>query len=132
MSASTTAAAAASSVRGATITMSALVSGGKKRRMSVSLRAAVDTIFQRSGAGRVHGVIAIEAGYHRGRTHQEGLAVAYRTLIVERRGPVGWLIFNRPDAGNAMDAIMFGELEAAWTELDADPDVRVIVNTGEG
>jgi len=58
--------------------------------------------------------------------------VVYSTLIVERRGPVGWLIFNRPDAGNAMDATMFRELEDAWTELDADPDVRVIVNTGEG
>jgi enoyl-CoA hydratase len=58
--------------------------------------------------------------------------VAYSTLIVERRGPVGWLIFNRPAAANAMDAAMFGELEAAWTELDADPEVRVIVNTGEG
>ena len=56
----------------------------------------------------------------------------YETLIVERRGPVGWLIFNRPDAGNAMHAVMFSELEAAWAELDADPDVRVIVNTGNG
>ena len=56
----------------------------------------------------------------------------YETLLVERRGPVGWLAFNRPDAGNAMDARMLAELEAAWLELDADPDVRVIVNTGEG
>jgi len=58
--------------------------------------------------------------------------VAYATLIVEREGPVGWLIFNRPDAGNAMDATMLAELEAAWKELDTDPGVRVIVNTGSG
>jgi enoyl-CoA hydratase len=58
--------------------------------------------------------------------------MAYETLIVERRGPVGWLVFDRPDAGNAMDATMFRELEAAWRELDKDPDVRVIVNTGTG
>jgi enoyl-CoA hydratase/carnithine racemase len=57
---------------------------------------------------------------------------AYETLVVERRGPVGWLVFNRPDRGNAMDATMFRELERAWRDLDADPDVRVIVNTGEG
>ena len=57
---------------------------------------------------------------------------AYTTLRVERDGPVGWLVFNRPDAGNAMDAVMIDEFEAAWLELDADPDVRVIVNTGEG
>src|SRR3954468_5460349 len=31
-----------------------------------------------------------------------------------------------------MDATMLGELERAWQELDADPEVRVIVNTGNG
>ena len=58
--------------------------------------------------------------------------MAYETLLVERRGPVGWLVFDRPDAGNAMDATMFRELETAWRELDDDPAVRVIVNTGNG
>jgi enoyl-CoA hydratase/carnithine racemase len=56
----------------------------------------------------------------------------YDTLVVERRGNVGWLTFNRPQAGNAMDATMLAELEVAWRELDDDPDVRVIVNTGAG
>ena len=45
---------------------------------------------------------------------------------------MGWLIFNRPEAGNAMDATMLDELEQAWQELDGDPEVRVIVNTGSG
>jgi enoyl-CoA hydratase/carnithine racemase len=58
--------------------------------------------------------------------------MTYDTLLVEREGPIGWLVFNRPEAGNAMDATMLAELERAWQELDADPDVRVIVNTGEG
>jgi enoyl-CoA hydratase/carnithine racemase len=58
--------------------------------------------------------------------------VSYESLEVERRGPVGWLVFDRPDKGNAMDATMLRELEAAWQELDADPEVRVIVNTGNG
>jgi enoyl-CoA hydratase/carnithine racemase len=58
--------------------------------------------------------------------------MTYRTLQVERDGPVGWLTFDRPDVGNAMDATMFSELEDAWRELDRDPDVRVIVNTGNG
>jgi enoyl-CoA hydratase len=56
----------------------------------------------------------------------------YSTLFLERQGPVGWLVFNRPKAGNAMDATMLAELEQAWLELDADPEVAVIVNTGEG
>jgi enoyl-CoA hydratase/carnithine racemase len=58
--------------------------------------------------------------------------LSYAALRVERRGPVGWLIFARPDVGNAMDAAMLAELERAWAELEADPDVRVIVNTGDG
>jgi enoyl-CoA hydratase/carnithine racemase len=60
------------------------------------------------------------------------MSTPYDTLLVERRGPVGWLIFNRPDVGNAMNHTMMFELENAWRELDADPAVRVIVNTGEG
>jgi enoyl-CoA hydratase/carnithine racemase len=56
----------------------------------------------------------------------------YHTLDVHRRGHVGWLVFDRPDRGNAMDATMLAELEAAWRELDADPEVRVVVNTGNG
>jgi enoyl-CoA hydratase/carnithine racemase len=56
----------------------------------------------------------------------------FETLRVHRRGPVGWLVFDRPEAGNAMNARMMDELERAWTELDDDPDVRVIVNTGAG
>ena len=56
----------------------------------------------------------------------------YTRLRVDRDGPVGWLVFDRPDVGNALDAVMFDELERAWVELDADPAVRVIVNTGAG
>jgi enoyl-CoA hydratase len=53
-------------------------------------------------------------------------------LIVERDGPVGWLINNRPDRLNAMSAQMRDEFAIAWQELDADPEVRVIVHTGAG
>jgi enoyl-CoA hydratase/carnithine racemase len=53
-------------------------------------------------------------------------------LKVERHGPVGWLINNRPDQLNAMSAAMRDEFAVAWTELDRDPEVRVIVHTGEG
>lgn len=54
------------------------------------------------------------------------------TLVLERRGPVGWLTNNRPDRLNAMNSHMRDEFEVAWKTLDADPDVRVIVHTGEG
>jgi enoyl-CoA hydratase/carnithine racemase len=60
------------------------------------------------------------------------LVSTYERLVVEKSDGIGWLILNRPDAGNAFDALMLDELEAAWADLDADPDVRVIVNTANG
>jgi enoyl-CoA hydratase len=57
---------------------------------------------------------------------------SYQHLTVERHGRVGWLVNNRPEALNAMNAAMRDELANAWLELDADPAVRVIVHTGEG
>jgi enoyl-CoA hydratase len=56
----------------------------------------------------------------------------FTTLDVRREGHVGWLVFDRPARANAMDAAMLAELEAAWRQLDDDPEVRVIVNTGNG
>src|SRR5260370_29321247 len=54
------------------------------------------------------------------------------TILTDRRGPVGWLVFNRPDRGNALNAAMTDALPRAWRELDGDPRVRVIVVTGAG
>ena len=71
----------------------------------------------------------------RGEPRREVQPVAfseYEHLKVERTGPVGWLINNRPDRLNAMNADMRDEFAEAWLELDRDPEVRVIVHTGEG
>lgn len=54
------------------------------------------------------------------------------TLLLDRRGAVGWLINNRPEQLNAMNARMRDEFEVAWRVLAEDPEVRVIVHTGEG
>jgi enoyl-CoA hydratase len=56
----------------------------------------------------------------------------FSCLKLERHGPVGWLINNRPEQLNAMNNTMRDEFAEAWIELDADPAVRVIVHTGEG
>ncbi|WIM89695.1 enoyl-CoA hydratase/isomerase family protein [Candidatus Mycobacterium wuenschmannii] len=56
----------------------------------------------------------------------------YQRLEVVKSEGVGWLILNRPDAGNAFDSLMLDDLEAAWADLDADPAVRVIVNAANG
>jgi len=56
----------------------------------------------------------------------------FTCLRLERHGPVGWLINDRPEQLNAMNSTMRDEFAQAWIELDADPAVRVIVHTGEG
>lgn len=60
------------------------------------------------------------------------MPIAGEHLQVRRDGILGWLVFNRPDAGNAMDAAMMAALPEAWRELDADSSIRVIVVTGAG
>jgi enoyl-CoA hydratase len=60
------------------------------------------------------------------------VAVAEESLLIQRDGMLGWLIFNRPQAGNAMDAAMMAALPEAWRELNADNSIRVIVVTGAG
>ena len=50
--------------------------------------------------------------------------MSYETLKIERDGHVGWLINNRPDVLNAMNAKMRDEFADAWIELDNDPEVR--------
>lgn len=56
----------------------------------------------------------------------------YTCLQLERHGPVGWLINDRPAQLNAMTSTMRDEFADAWLELDADPAVKVIVHTGNG
>jgi enoyl-CoA hydratase/carnithine racemase len=58
--------------------------------------------------------------------------MGYQTLLVERAGHVATLTLNRPDRMNAFDQAMRDELPTAWAELDADPEVWVVILTGAG
>ena len=53
-------------------------------------------------------------------------------LIVERRGAVVWITFNRPQARNALTWNMYSRLENACHEINADRTVRAVVLTGAG
>ncbi|MBX3030221.1 MAG: enoyl-CoA hydratase/isomerase family protein [Chloroflexi bacterium] len=53
-------------------------------------------------------------------------------LLLERRGAVGWVTLHRPEQRNAVDRAMRAALTSGLAELDADPDIRVIVLTGAG
>ena len=56
----------------------------------------------------------------------------YETLIVERRGAVGWITLNRPEALNSHSVVMHRELPLAWQQMSNDDAVRVVVITGAG
>ena len=53
-------------------------------------------------------------------------------LIVEQRGSIRWITFNRPQARNALTWNMYSRLEAACHEVNADRGVRAVVLTGAG
>jgi len=53
-------------------------------------------------------------------------------VLVERRGAIAWLTLNRPGAANSIDIPMARAFRRAVEQLDADPDVRVLVLAGAG
>jgi enoyl-CoA hydratase len=56
--------------------------------------------------------------------------MAYKTLIIEMQNSVKLIRLNRPDALNALNLELLGELADALGKADADPKVRAIVITG--
>jgi enoyl-CoA hydratase len=56
--------------------------------------------------------------------------MAFQNIIVETRGPVGLVIFNRPKALNALNAELVAELAKALDAFEADGAVGAIVLTG--
>jgi len=56
----------------------------------------------------------------------------YDTLLVEQRQHVVYVTLNRPTALNALNNPLRRDLKRCFTDLQADPDVRVVVITGAG
>jgi enoyl-CoA hydratase len=56
----------------------------------------------------------------------------YGNILVERRGRVGLVTQNRPQALNALNKATMDELVAAVTAMDTDPEVGAVVVTGSG
>jgi enoyl-CoA hydratase/carnithine racemase len=54
------------------------------------------------------------------------------TLIVERQGGVVTVTMNRPARKNAINSVMLSELPAIFTEIEGNPDDRVMILTGAG
>ena len=54
----------------------------------------------------------------------------YETLLIERHDAVTLVRLNRPQALNALNSQVLGELTAVFAAYDADPDQRCLVLTG--
>src|SRR3954462_8859632 len=56
--------------------------------------------------------------------------MAFETILVETRGKVGLITLNRPQALNALNSMLVGEVNAALDGFEADPTVGCVVVTG--
>jgi len=56
--------------------------------------------------------------------------MAYENILVDRKGKVGLITLNRPDALNALNSALMDELSSALEEFEGDDDIRVIVLSG--
>lgn len=53
-------------------------------------------------------------------------------LLVEKRGAVGWLVFDQPAKKNAINGAMWRAIPEAMARFDADPEIRCIAFCGSG
>jgi len=58
--------------------------------------------------------------------------MAYKTLILEKEGPISIITLNRPKVGNSFDVIMGAELDHAVKHVGGDRRSRVLIITGAG
>ncbi|AUG80750.1 enoyl-CoA hydratase [Kitasatospora sp. MMS16-BH015] len=54
----------------------------------------------------------------------------YGTILVERKGRVGVITLNRPEALNALNNQLMNEVVAAATAFDRDPEIGAMIITG--
>ncbi|HLX38859.1 MAG TPA: enoyl-CoA hydratase-related protein [Candidatus Binataceae bacterium] len=65
-----------------------------------------------------------EAGY--------AASMSYKHIRYEKSERVARVVLNRPRYKNAQSRLMIEEMDAAFTEANADDDVRVVILKGEG
>jgi enoyl-CoA hydratase len=56
--------------------------------------------------------------------------MSYENIIVEKKGAVGLITLNRPNALNALNSVLMGELDTALRDFEADDTVGCMVLTG--
>ncbi len=66
------------------------------------------------------------------RTERGETSWTVRYVRVERRGPVAWVLLDRPATMNSLHSELLRQLDAAFVDLEGSPDVRCVVLTGAG
>ena len=56
----------------------------------------------------------------------------YQNLEIDSRGAVRWIWLNRPEVRNAFNDALVGEIAGAFADVEAAPDVRVVVVAARG
>jgi enoyl-CoA hydratase/carnithine racemase len=56
----------------------------------------------------------------------------YETIILERKGGIGYLTLNRPERANTISFQLMVDVVNAMEEVDRDPEYRVVILTGAG
>lgn len=56
----------------------------------------------------------------------------YQKLMIEKNGRIGVVKINHPEALNALNTAILNELGQAFDEIAVDPEIDVVILTGEG
>ncbi len=77
------------------------------------------------------GKLGIKSGvgfYQYGKVEEKKL----NTIIVRIEPPLAWIVLNRPERLNALNAELINELDKVLDELETNNEVRVVIITGNG
>jgi len=58
--------------------------------------------------------------------------MAYKSLILEKDGPIAIITLNRPDVGNSFDFRLMMEIDDVVKEVGGAQDIRAVIITGAG
>ncbi len=58
--------------------------------------------------------------------------MGYKNLLLTKEDGIGMVTINRPQALNALSLEVFSELYAMFSEIENDPEIRVVILTGSG
>ncbi|MCX6271509.1 MAG: enoyl-CoA hydratase-related protein [Bacteroidetes bacterium] len=58
--------------------------------------------------------------------------ISYSTLKTEKKGKILILTINRPEARNALNTLVYREINLVLDEVEKDSEIKVLIITGEG